>query len=261
MRSAAVCGRRWMAARLGTGDRRPDRQRLGRRGRRLGNESRHRSTSAWASPAFAATSCRATASTSRPTPARPGRTSASRARRRSPGFASTPRIPTSSSSRRSASTAPKRRTRRLQEHRRRQDLAAEVVPRRQDRRGRSGDRSQEPQRDVRRAVGGVPRGVPDVERRTRQRPLQVDRRRRDLDRDHAQHRAAGRRGRPHRRRRLGRRLQPRLRAGRERERRALPSDDAGRRGRWSTATGISVSGRSTTRTSPPIRSVATRSTC
>ena len=38
-----------------------------------------------------------------------------------------------------------------------------------------------PERDVRGAVGGVSRRVPDVERRPRQRPLQVDRRRRDLD--------------------------------------------------------------------------------
>ena len=49
---------------------------------------------------------------------------------------------------------------------------------------------QQPERDVRRAVGGVPPRVPDVERRPRQRPLQVDRRRRHLARDHAQPRTA-----------------------------------------------------------------------
>ena len=67
-----------------------------------------------------------------------------------------------------------------------------AVPRRQDRRRRHRDRSQESERDVRRAVGGVPRRVPDVERRPRQRPVQVHRRRRDLDGDHAQPGPAGR---------------------------------------------------------------------
>ena len=67
-----------------------------------------------------------------------------------------------------------------------------AVPQRQDRRDRRRDRSQEPERDVRRAVGGVPRRVPDVERRPRQRPLQVDRRRRDVEGDHAQPRPARR---------------------------------------------------------------------
>ena len=73
-----------------------------------------------------------------------------------------------------------RRARPLQEHRRREDMAAEALPRRQDgRRGRR-DRSQESQRDVRGDVGGVSRRVSDVERRPRQRPVQVDRRRRHL---------------------------------------------------------------------------------
>ncbi len=62
-----------------------------------------------------------------------------------------------------------RRARRLQEHRRRQELEEGAVPQRQDRRHRRRDRSQEPERDVRRAVGGVPRRVPDVERRPGQR--------------------------------------------------------------------------------------------
>ena len=47
------------------------------------------------------------------------------------------------------------------------------------------DREQ-PERDVRRAVGGVPQGIPDVERRPGQRSVQEHRRRRDVDRDHAQ---------------------------------------------------------------------------
>ena len=72
---------------------------------------------------------------------------------------------------------------------------------REDRRRRHRDRRQQSQRDLCGAVGGVSHRVPDVERRSRQRPLQVHRRRRDLDRDHAQPRHAVGRGRPHRRRR------------------------------------------------------------
>ena len=124
------------------------------------------------------------------------------------------------------------------------------------------DRPAQPERDVRRAVGGVPRRVPDVERRPGQRPVQVDRRRRHLDGDHAQPRAAGRRRRPHRRRRVGRRLEPRLRAGREREAAGSTSRTTpAARGCWSTRTATSGSAPSTTRTSPPTRSRKTPSTC
>ena len=63
-----------------------------------------------------------------------------------------------------------------------------------------------------RALGGLPRRIPDVERRTRQRPLQIDRRRRHLEGDHAQSGASAGTGRPDRRVGVGRRLQPRLRA-------------------------------------------------
>ena len=59
-------------------------------------------TPAWASRASAATSSRATASTRRPTPARPGHTSASPTPKWSARFASTRRIPTSSTPRCSA---------------------------------------------------------------------------------------------------------------------------------------------------------------
>ena len=52
-----------------------------------------------------------------------------------------------------------------------------ALPRRQDRRRRSLDGSEEPGRALRRAVGGVPHAALAVERRTRQRPLQDDRRR------------------------------------------------------------------------------------
>ena len=46
-----------------------------------------------------------------------------------------------------------------------------------------------PQRALRRHLGGLPHALEPVERRPRQRPLQVHRRRRSLDRDHAQSRA------------------------------------------------------------------------
>ena len=84
-----------------------------------------------------------------------------------------------------------RRARRLQEHRRRRDVAARAVPRQQDRRGVDLwiDRNN-PERGLRGAVGGVPHGIHDVERRPGQRPVQVHRRRRDVDRDHAQPRPA-----------------------------------------------------------------------
>ena len=139
-------------------------------------------------------------------------------------------------------------------HRRRQELEEGAVPQRQDRRGRRRDRSQESERDVRRAVGGVSRRVPDVERRPRQRPLQVDRRRRHLEGDHAQPGpAAGPRSARSAIAHLRRRLEPRLRAGRERERRPLQSPTMpARRGSWSTTAATSASARSTTRTSSPI---------
>ena len=112
---------------------------------------------------------------------------------------------------------PERRARRLQEHRRRQDLAADAVPRSAHRRGRYRDRRQQPERAVCCALGGVPHRVPDVERRPWQRPLQEHRRRRDLDRDHAQPGPATGCRRPHRRRAHHGRFQSRLRARRKRQ--------------------------------------------
>ncbi len=90
---------------LGADHRRPDHERLGRRGRRLGDRTRTSSSSAWASRASAATSSPATASTSRPTPARRGRTSDSRTLMRSPRSAFIRRIRTSCSSPTSGNTA------------------------------------------------------------------------------------------------------------------------------------------------------------
>ena len=52
-----------------------------------------------------------------------------------------------------------RRARHLQEHRRRQDLEEDAVPRQQDRRRRHRDRSAQSQRHVRGVVGGLPRRV------------------------------------------------------------------------------------------------------
>ena len=112
-------------------------------------------------------------------------------------------------------------------------LEEDAVPRQQDRRRRHRDRSAQPERHLRGVVGGVPRRVPDVERRAGQRPLQVDRRRRDLDRDHPPSWPADDGDRQDRRRGLGRGLEPRLRDRRGRERRAVQLRRcAGRRGSW-----------------------------
>ena len=121
---------------------------------------------------------------------------------------------------------------------------------------------QESQRNVCRALGGVPHRIPDVERRARQRPVQVHGRRRDLDGDHPQPGSAGGRDRPHRRLGLGRRLRiastrwSRTRTAACSSRRCGRDLDARER-----RTATSGSARSTTRTSPPIRRTPTWSTC
>ena len=96
------------------------------------------------------------------------------------------------------------------------------------RRGRHRDRRQQSQRAVRGVVGGVSHRVPDVVRRSGQRPLQVHRRRRDVERDHAQPRHAAGRGRPHRHRQHQGGFESRLRAGRERKRRPVRVGRCGR---------------------------------
>ena len=103
-RSAAGCGRRPTPAT--TGRRSPTARSPARRSAPSRSRSRipTSSTSAWASRASAATSCRATASTSRSTPARRGRTSASGTPTPSRRSASTRPTPTSSTSPASAST-------------------------------------------------------------------------------------------------------------------------------------------------------------
>ena len=181
------------------------------------------SSSAWASRASAATSCRATASTSPPTPARRGRTSASGTRRHISKIRIHPTNPdivfvagfgqygVPNDERGVFKSTDGGKT-----------LAEGAVPRQQDRRP-STCRSTGNNPNVIYAAlwEAYPQGIPDVERRTGQRPVQVHRRRRDTG---PKSRAipgmptgvVGRIGVC----RLGRRLEPRVCARRKRERRA-----------------------------------------
>ncbi len=90
------------------------------------------------------------------------------------------------------------------------------------RRDRRRDRPQQPEDRLRRPLAGLSQGIHRLVGRRRVRIVQVHRRRRDLDRDHAQPGPARRHRWQDRHRRLTRQLQPRLRARRERQRRALP---------------------------------------
>ena len=154
------------------------------------------------------------------------------------------------------------RTRRLPVQGRRQDVGEDSVPRQQDRRRRTGHRPEEPAGDLRRAVGGVPQRLRDVERRPRQRHLQDHRRRRSLDGDLAQPRPAEGDARQDRLLGFGRRLAT---ASTRRSKRRTAASSCptmpARRGRRSTRTAISASARSTTRASTPIRRSRTRSGC
>ena len=89
--------------------------------------------------------------------------------RRHAGHREDPRPPGQSRSRLCRGVRPPRgaesRARRLPVEGRRQDLGEGSLPRQQDRRERAGTRSEEPAGDLRRAVGGVPQRVRDVERR------------------------------------------------------------------------------------------------
>ena len=250
---------------LGAGHRRPDPQLVGRRRRGVRDQSRTSSSSAWASRASAATSCRATASTSPPTPARPGRTSASA---NSDAISKIRIHPTNPNIVFVADFGkygvPQRRARRLQDAPTAARPGSKVLFR-DDKTGgdRHRDRPQQPERDVRRAVGGVPQGVARCRAAARAAACSSPP-------------TAARRG-PRSRATPGlpagidgkigvavsrRRPEPRLRAGRERERRALP---LGRRRRDVDArerrAATSASARSTTRTSSPIRRTRTSSTC
>ena len=93
-----------------------------------------------------------------------------------------------------------RRSRRLQDDRRRRDVEAGVEGRRRHGRERSRDGGDRPERSVRVDVSASALAVLHERRRTRQRHLEIDRRRRQLD---AARRADCRRAtRPHRARRL-----------------------------------------------------------
>ena len=85
---------------------------------------------------------------------------------------------------------------------RRQDVGEGALPRRQDGRHRGELRPEQPAGPVCVVVGGLPRLEHDVERRAGQRPVQVDRRRRPLDRAVAQPGDAEGRARQDRRQRL-----------------------------------------------------------
>jgi hypothetical protein len=179
-----------------------------------------------ANPVSAATSCRATASTSRSTPARRGRTSASRTSTRSRRFASTPPIPTSSTSPRSVCITAERRARRVQDHRRRQDLEETLF---KDNKTGAVDIAIDMKNpnvlfaamwEAYRIEYQMSSGGPAA-------ALQVDRRRRDVERDHAQPgMPAGMVGR------IGvaltARIQSRLRARRKRKRRPVRVGRCGR---------------------------------
>jgi hypothetical protein len=122
-------------------------------------------TSGRANRASAATSCQAMAFTNRRTPARPGRASASRIRTRFRKSASIPPTPTIvfvADFGRYGSPSEERGIFKTVDGGTTWKKGA--LQGCQDRRHRRRDRSEEPERDVRRPVGGVPRRVSDVER-------------------------------------------------------------------------------------------------
>ena len=239
-------------------------QLVGGRGGGVANRTPTSSTSAWAKPNCAATSCRATASTNPPTPARPGSTS---------GLADTQAI----SRIRINPTNPdivyvaalghpygpnaERGVFRTQGWRR--HLAEGPLSRRPRRRRRPVPRPAQPRRAVRRHLGRLPHAVEPVERRPAQRPFQIHRWRRSLDRDHAQSRdcppaSIGKIGVGD----FGRGFQPRLRHRGKRKRRRVRLRrcrrhlEAGQRGSRTCA-----SAPSTTPASMPIPRPRTPSTC
>ena len=207
---------------------------------------------------------RATASTSPPTPARRGRTSASatsRPSRRSASIRRNPNIVFVAAFGNYSVPNDERGVYKSTDG----GKTWQRVLFRDDKTGgdRHRDRPQQPGRHVRRAVGGDAQRVDDVERRPGQRAVQVDRRRRDTGR-----RSRAIPGCPpgvdrqDRRVGLRRRSEPRVRA-RSRTRTAGSSarTTPAPRGRWSTPAATSGSARSTTRTSPPTRTTRTSCTC
>ena len=94
------------------------------------------------------------------------------------------------------SVGRRRRARRLQDHRRRNDLEPRAARRRRHRRDRPGDRSAQQQDALCRDLSASPRAVGHERRRRRQRHLEVHRRRPDMG--EARNRVAGRPEGPHR---------------------------------------------------------------
>ena len=109
------------------------------------------------------------------------------------------------------------------------------------------------QSDLCRLLGDPPQAVDLRKRRPRQRPVQIHRRRRHLDRDHPQRRPAQRRARPHRRHRFARQSRARVghRGSRRRRRLSAPTT-AATTGRRPTPITPCASAPGITRTSSPI---------
>ena len=130
----------------------------------------------------AATSRSATASTSRPTPARRGRGWASRRPAASAASSIDPQNPGHRARLRARPRLrPAAGARRLPHDRRRQDVDARAVRRREHRLLRHRDGSEQPAHPVRRHVAARDPHLGARERRAGQRPVQVARRRRDVD--------------------------------------------------------------------------------
>ena len=139
---------------------------------------------------------------------------------------------------------PEPGARRLPHDGRRQDVAAGPEEGRGHRRLRRRDGSVEPGDPLRRLLAGAPPAVGSVERRARQRPLRLARRRRHLEAAHRQRPARRHLGQGRRRGRAVRRP-ARLRADRSGEGRAVP---IGRRRR-------ELGARQPSRAAPPARLV------
>ena len=255
-RSAAACGRRPTAAR--TGRRSPTARSRARRSARSPSRSRTptSSSSAWASRAFAATSCRATASTSRPTPARRGRTSASRTRRRSRKIRihpTNPDIVFVAAFGKYGAPSDERGVFKSTDGGKTWTQGA--LPRRQDRRGRHLDRPHEPERACtprcgRRTASSIRCRAAARAAASSSRPTAARRGPRSRATPGCRRASIG----THRRRRLRRRLRT---ASTRSSRTRTAACSVGRRRRdvdaRQRATATSGSARSTTRTSPPTR--------
>ena len=196
---------------------------LGRRHRGRPSRTPTSSTSAWARRSCAATSSRATASTSPSTAARPSRTSDSRRRMaiaRIRVHPSNPDIVYVAALGNPYGPNPERGVFKSTDGGKTWTRVA--LPRREDRRRGPVDGSEEPGRALRRSLGGLPHAAFALERRTRQRAVQDDRRGRALDGADEERRASQTDLGESRRLGLRRRSEPRLRDRRGRRGRGLP---------------------------------------